>query len=129
MKNIRIYIALAVAGVVALSSCMEENPDEFLAGSWQASEQSQQYGQSSYVVTISEDASDSTKIYISNFYQLGSSERAMAIVNGSQLTIPSQTVSSHQIQGSGTISAANIQITHTANDGSQTDNVTVTYVN
>lgn len=136
MNNIKIYLGVVLVSVIGLSSCVDDinNPDDFdvrddMVGSWQASEQSQLFGNSNYVVTISKHTTDSTKVYISNFYQLGSSERAYAVVEGNQLTIPLQSVSAHQIEGSGSLVGNTIDISHTASDGSQTDNVQVTYVN
>lgn len=134
MKNIKIYLGVVVMSLVVLSSCMEENPEDFdvrddFVGSWQASEQSQQFGNSNYSVSISKHSSDSTKIYINNFYQIGTSERVVATVDGNQLSIPLQSVNARQFVGSGSLVSGTITISHTASDGSATDNVTVTYVN
>ncbi len=120
--------------LVVLSSCTVEDPDDFdirddFVGNWQASEQSQVFGNSNYSVSISKHATDSTRIYINNFYQIGSSERVVAVVDGNQLSIPTQTVNARLFVGSGSLVSGSININHTASDGSETDNVNVTYVN
>ncbi len=121
-------IALAGFVILALSSCeLEETTRADYLGSWQCNESSSIFGNTSYSVTISEDPSNANGILISNFYQLGSSLEAKATINGSQLSIPRQSISGNTIIGSGSYLAGSISMDYTVFDGADTDNVSATY--
>lgn len=131
MKNLKIYFSITALSLVILSSCTIEDPnfderDDF-TGSWICSEQSTIYGNSNYNVNITKHSTDTTKILIGNFYQLGSSHQASAIVSGNSFSIPNQTIDGNTVFGSGQLVGGNINLSYSVNDGSATDNVTATY--
>ena len=106
-------------------SCIIDDRNDF-TGSWTCEENSSQLGTSSYSVTISKSASDSTAILIANFYNLGSSNKATAIVNGNTFVINPQLVDNLNVAGSGTLSGTQINLSYTVSAGG-TDNVTAVY--
>ena len=79
---------------------------------------------STFTITISENANNSSEILISNFSQLSPSVEARAIVSGSSLSFPQQQVSSFEIvSGNGTFDSkgTTINLNYFLNDGGQTD--------
>lgn len=120
-----------------LTSCMDEIEDPFgdpvdkYLGDWKATETSILYG-SGYVydVTIIRNSSNSLEILISNFYMQGVQERARALVTGNNLTIVEQTIcdGTITIEGSGHYISGKIELTYTALDGADLDQVTAVYV-
>jgi len=84
-----------------------------------------------FSVYISPHPSDSTKILIDNFYELGYTVSAVAIVSNRSLYINTQTIGDgFTIIGSGTISSNfnEIEWNYSVEDGSgAVDNVTATY--
>lgn len=131
MKIFKNKIAIvAFAFAVALSSCTTESlnfddRDDF-TGNWICQENSSQLGTSSYNVSISKSLSDSTAVLISNFYNLGSSNSAKAIVDGNTITINPQLVDNLNVAGSGTLTGTQINLSYTVSAGG-TDNVTAVY--
>lgn len=104
-----------------------------MEGQWECDESSSVYKSTNdiYSVYISPSETDTTKVYISNFYQLGSTIEAEATVNGNAITLNSQSLDGDfEVRGSGTISS-NLQTitwTYYVDDGSgQEDAVTATY--
>jgi hypothetical protein len=127
-KNKIAVVAFSIA--VALSSCTTEDlnfddRDDF-TGNWICQENSTQLGTSSYNVSISKSLTDSTAILISNFYNLGSSNSAKAIVDGNTITINPQLVDNLNVAGSGTLTGTQINLSYTVSAGG-TDNVTAVY--
>lgn len=120
-----------------LTSCMDEIEDPFgdpvdkYLGDWKATETSILYG-SGYVydVTIIRNSSNSLEILISNFYMQGVQERARALVTGNNLTMVEQTIcdGTITIEGSGHYISGKIELTYTALDGADLDQVTAVYV-
>lgn len=104
--------------------------DKYL-GDWKATETSILYG-SGYVydVTIIRNSSNSLEILISNFYMQGVQERARALVTGNNLTMVEQTIcdGTITIEGSGHYISGKIELTYTALDGADLDQVTAVYV-
>jgi hypothetical protein len=86
-------------------------------------------GPYTYTATIAASSTIANGLVINNFGGFGSSFTATATVDGSNVTIPSQTVSGLTISGSGTLNsdATNLQLTYTAFDGTDTDNCTSTW--
>ncbi len=131
MKTFKNKIAVVVFSIaIALSSCTTENlnsddRDDY-TGNWICQETSSQLGSSSYNVTITKSGTDSTAILISNFYNLGSSKSAKAIVNGNSLLINAQLVDNLNVAGSGTLNGTQINLSYTVSAGG-TDNVTAVY--
>lgn len=131
MKTFKNKIAVvAFTFAVALSSCTTEDlnfddRDDF-TGNWICQENSSQLGTSSYNVTISKSITDSTAILIANFYNLGSGNKAIAIVDGNTFVINPQLVDNLNVAGSGTLTGTQINLSYTVSAGG-TDNVTAVY--
>lgn len=123
-------ILIALTAVVVLGACAPTDDPNYdkrddYTGNWLCQENSQ-LGPSSYTVSISKSGSDSSAIFISNFYNLGSGKKAIAIVNGNSLTINAQLVDNLNVAGSGTLSGSQINLSYTVSAGG-TDNVTAVY--
>jgi hypothetical protein len=125
---ITILLAAFVASCQKLDSGSDDVRDNLL-GSWSCKETSQSFGITNFVVDISKSTTDTTKIFIDNFYQLGTGTDVYAKINGFSLTIPSQTVDGHQFSGTGTISSnyKTINLTYAVVTGSETDHATAVY--
>ncbi|MFH0864666.1 MAG: hypothetical protein V1904_00620 [Bacteroidota bacterium] len=106
----------------------DTDPRDKFVGSWSCNENSSQNGISTFTVTISLNTGNSTQIYLSNFYGL-TSNQVYAVIAGNSATIPSQTVSTFTINGSGTMSSANTKIdwSYNVNDGADIDNCTAVF--
>jgi hypothetical protein len=111
---------------------------ELLEGTWKVDEQSQSFKNSNavYSVNIRIAPEDSSRIIISNFYQLGSTAEAIGKVEDSRIILLSDQNISYAgvaytiISGSGTISDdyRNIDWQYKVDDGSgDVDNVTAIY--
>lgn len=113
MKSMRIIIAAIIVSFI-LYSCEDllDNPSskeiaQQLEGEWKCDETSSIFKSTEdiYTVYITPSETDSTRIFISNFYQLGNSVEATALINTYTITIPTQKIAGdYEIRGSGTIS-------------------------
>jgi hypothetical protein len=104
-----------------------------LEGQWRCDETSEIFKSTAEIfsVYISPHPTDSTKVLIDNFYELGYNVSAVATVSNRNLYINTQTVGDgFTIIGSGTISSSynEIEWNYSVEDGSgAVDNVTATY--
>lgn len=121
---------ITIATLTVLSSCTKEDEtttsddrDSFV-GSWVTAESSQQFGNTSFTISISKSATDKENVIIKNFYNLGSSASTIAKVSGSSVTVTSQQVSAQNISGSGSRSGNKINWTYYTDDGVQKDTCT-----
>jgi len=95
---------------LVFSSCEEDldffsdDPRDAFIGEWKVKEESTLKTTYNYFVSIESSESDTTIVYINNFYQMGDDYSVKANVSGSRITIPSQTVSGFSILGSGSVS-------------------------
>ena len=110
------------------------DPRDKLEGQWQCDETSQLYKSTEdiYWIYIDPDPYDSTKVVISNFYNLGFDIYVYARLNSNSLSLSNQTTEDgyNVLSGSGNISSNYKQInwTYRIVDGSgEIDNVTATY--
>jgi hypothetical protein len=131
MKTIKLFKLhyVAIALLVMVASCIPLDT-EFtdLEGTWGCSETSTIFGNPSYEVNITTDASNPNIIYLENFYGLGYLNTVTANVSGDYISISTQTVDGWQISGSGTINNENsLSFEYTAYNGADTDTVTSTY--
>jgi hypothetical protein len=121
------YFTLLFFSMLIINACepIDEDSGDSLEGSWTCKE-TIDGSSSSFTVTISLSDTDS-KIYIDNFNQLDI--RVYALISGSSLTIPQQTVDGFKISGSGTVSSDNqtIHWTYSVYDGADTESVTAVY--
>jgi len=109
MKNLFYFLFLLI--IIPTVSCEDElinlinnDPRENIEGSWHCVEDSPSYGQTQYSVYISPD-SDTTKVLISNFYQIDNDISALAILDDHTLIIEQQTLAGgFRISGQGTVS-------------------------
>ena len=83
------------------------DPRDKFVGSWSCSEVSHQNGSSTFTVPISLNANNSSQLLLGNFYQMG---QVYGVVAGTNVTVPSQSVSSCNIWGSGNITNNNTRI-------------------
>ncbi|MFA5782430.1 MAG: hypothetical protein WC868_09195 [Bacteroidales bacterium] len=107
----------------------EDTRDKFV-GSWLCNENSSQFGQiNPFYVTITLNPSNSSQIYLANFYQLGSSQKVYGVVTNNYVDIPAQTVSGKSVRGSGTITSNNTKINwnYYVNDGADIDTCTAVF--
>lgn len=134
MKRIRNIIAVCTIGATLfLASCAKDDNstgagddrDKF-TGAWTFNETSQVFGTSSYTVNISKDNSTSSQVIAKNFYQLGNNTNTIIVIDGNNMTIQNQQVSSHTLSGSGSYSNGNLSIHFSADDGQTVDQVNVT---
>jgi hypothetical protein len=103
--------------------------DDFV-GNWLVNENSSLLGLRSYEVTIFKDSINNSGINIYNFYKIGIEDSVLSIISGIEgttLTIPSQTSKSNIIEGSGKIKKDEIDINYFINDGNQIDTVSANY--
>jgi len=118
----RNYLILTLLTIVFIyNSCEELINNELtsseiaqkLEGQWQCNEQSSQFKSTDdyYSVYITLSETDSTKVFISNIYQLGNEIEAYAKIDKQTITIPRQIVDGYTINGSGTISSNLREIT------------------
>lgn len=132
-KILKTALFASTVFVLAITSCQpEEEPtpadarDPFVA-SWNCNENSSQIGNTPYVVHINKSTSNTSQVLIENFYNIGFSYKAVATIDGSNLTIAQQTYNGNQLHGSGTKTGANtITMTYYMNNGSTIDTCTAT---
>jgi hypothetical protein len=86
-------------------------------------------GTYTYSPTIAASSAVVNGLILTNFGGFGTNLTATATVDGSTITVPSQSLGGINISGSGTLNAAQnqIQFTYTANDGTNSDNCTSTW--
>ena len=119
--------------VLAITSCQpEEEPtpadarDPFVA-SWAVAENSSQIGANNYTVHINKSTSNTSQVLIENLYNIGFAYKAVASIDGTNVTIAQQTYNGNQLRGSGSKTGANtITLTYYMNNGSTIDTCTAT---
>lgn len=138
-----VFKILISSTLILLVGCEEldqvldtRSPRDKVEGQWSCNENSSIYDpvkstMGTYEVYISKHPSDSTKIIIDNFYQLGWNVEVVASINNRTITIGNQTTL-HDftiLSGQGDISSNYKKITWTyrVSDGAETDNVTAEY--
>lgn len=82
-------------------------------------------GNDSYTITITQSSTTDYTILINNFYNTFTTA-ITANVSQSSLTIPSQTIGSITVSGSGSISGNNLTLSYTLTDGTNSDSCNVT---
>jgi hypothetical protein len=113
-KAIQFSIATALFGALFITSCSptddptvtpaNTDPREKFHGNWSVSENSKDYGTSTYNCTIT-DSSQASYIFIAYLY--GFNKKAYSIVSGSTLSIPTQIIQGNSLSGNGVLSNAN----------------------
>ena len=132
MKKLNLLLLLAVLIAPFLQSCTDDqsslaDPRDAIAKSWRVNDNGAPNVY--YDVVISKDASDLTKVWFTNFHNLGTSERVYGTLASSIITIPSQTTTSgYTIDGEGTIvNSDKITFEYTLDEGDGPDDYTAEF--
>ena len=122
---------MVVLGALLLAllavGCSDDKTGLLLSGTWDVEENSQLYGSQHYLSEITQI--DSSKIEISNFYNIGAEAFVTAFISGLEIAIPAQDVKGYELSGSGEIAPdrKSILFAFTANDGAVIDHVIAQY--
>ena len=106
------------------------DPRDNIVDTWRSTELSAIYGKSSYLVDISKEPLDSTKVVLSNFYNLGVDTEVKGTLDGYKINIYVQVVNENEISGEGTIAGdfSAIDFVYEVDDGSgEKDNVSAEF--
>jgi hypothetical protein len=106
MRNLNILIYLFLVFTITIVSCAKETESEptetiNFKGTWDVTENSKDYGASTYTTTIT-DSLNGTYINFSNLYSFN--KKVRALVSGKNFTIPSQTIQGNNFTGNGSLS-------------------------
>ena len=107
-----------------------DDPRDNIVDTWRSTEISAIYGKSSYLVDIAKEPLDSTKVVLSNFYNLGIDTEIKGTLNGYKIYISVQVVNGNEISGEGTIAGdfSVINFEYDVEDGSgEKDNVSAEF--
>ncbi len=132
----RRILILFIASLLLTTACEELFPDpdggdiiSALEDNWRVEEESQVFGKTNYIVEIERQPSDSSRIYVDNFYNVDAT--AGVFVNNRSLSIPDQVLDGgYRVYGTGTVSrdTESISWQYSIDDGSgEPDNVTAIY--
>lgn len=111
-KLISLSASILFFGILFLASCAKEedepepansDPRARFHGNWAVSENSKDYGPSTYNVTVT-DSSNTSHILIGYLY--GFNKRTYATVSGNSISIPSQTIQGNNVSGSGVLTSS-----------------------
>lgn len=127
MKIRKLHSALILLSLATLlHSCTDEDPaepnvpgsdrDKFV-GTWICKETYSGQAPTTFSINIQKHGSDDT-LYVYNFNNLGSPYFAVWLVSGNSVTIPSQSITSTLISGSGFYNNGKIDLTYSS-DGDQ----------
>lgn len=119
-KAFNFTLAFALMGMLFIASCSpeddpeikpeQENPREKFHGNWYVSENSKDYGASTYYCTIS-DSSVSPHILLAYLYSYHT--KIHASVSDNNFTIPTQLIEGNNVHGSGKyMSATQLKLTY-----------------
>ncbi|MCB9013416.1 MAG: hypothetical protein H6539_05190 [Bacteroidales bacterium] len=105
------YFLLSLLLSMSLSACedltdlISDDPRDAFTGEWKVDEVNtlKTNDPVTYYVNIKKSSTDSTLVYISNFYEMGAGTSIDAKVTGGSISIPSQSVGGFVISGQGTI--------------------------
>lgn len=126
-------ILLAFMALYIVGCELEKENSYSLEGDWICKEDHSELGLSTYSISIEVDATDSTKIRIYNFLNLGNSINSnlfvRATLSGRSINIPKQKVEKHEVTGNGTVSASfnSIDLNYTDDDGVKGSTVSAKY--
>ena len=127
------FAAIAVVAISFIGCTTDEDlgptdaRDKYI-GTWSCTETDAGNVQSTFTVGITKKTSDSTRVFIGNIGNIGSSYKPEAIVNGNSISIPSFNAQGYTVSGSGSYSSSsgNINMNYTVNDGNGNDAFTAT---
>lgn len=123
-KKYTVILTAAAILAVTLYRC-ETDTNTSLEGSWKVQESHSYIGQYTFYVTIGANPDDPSVVYIDNFMRMGSGKEVYANVSGDNITLPSQDINGHTVEGSGTVVNNNrLEFSFTDNDGGNIEEVT-----
>jgi len=76
-------------------------------GTWIATESNSKSSDATYTVKITVDGTNSSQVILENYMNLGSSVKVTAVVTETTITVPTQTIDSWTVAGTGTLVAEN----------------------
>lgn len=105
MKSLK-YLSVIILLSLSFSACEDvldlfDDPRDSFVGDWAAKEENSLKSTDYYNVTIEKSDTDSTAVFIKNFYAISFGASVKCIVDGSNISIPEQTVSGFTIEGYG----------------------------
>ncbi|MFM7021554.1 MAG: hypothetical protein ACKOXB_01145 [Flavobacteriales bacterium] len=128
---------LLFCSVLLLAACQPDdgNTDTDIrtdyVGSWKCVQTSKLIPTTEFTVTIVKDTANSSRIKLYNFTKLGSNSSVYANIStvaANEIEIPTQSVQSNIIKGSGTqVNANKLNIEYTVDDGNETDTLTAVF--
>ncbi|MBE9510165.1 MAG: hypothetical protein IMY71_04735 [Bacteroidetes bacterium] len=108
----------------------DSDPRDNIVDTWRSTEISTIYGKSNFLVDISKEPLDSTKVILSNFYNLGVDTEVKGTLEGYKINIYVQVVNGNEISGEGNIAGdySIINFVYKVDDGSgEEDNVSAEF--
>jgi hypothetical protein len=129
-KNFFLFLITSLMFVGCTDEAVIEpdvNPKDKFLGTWTVKEEIVGQADQNYTSTITEDATNTSRIKIGNIYNLGTTSIIYALVAGNSLDISSQTITGISISGTGSYLGTSIILNYIANDGSGAINVKATY--
>ena len=129
------YLLLIILGfIIAFSSCKKDNVSNVntqtnFSGTWLCTESSKLHKNSTFTVEIKTDSSSGSRIFMYNFYNIGSSYSTYGITDMNTVSIPSQKIFSNtlSIHGNGTLTNNKITWIYYVNDGADLDTATAVF--
>lgn len=106
-------IVISVLMAIGVISCVPDTDTtpSSIEGSWTCKETNDKQSPVAYKVNIQFETGSSSKFRIYNFLQLGSAKYVQASLVQNTITIPTQTIDSYEINGSGSVASGSKSIT------------------
>jgi hypothetical protein len=108
-KLVNLFAVIGFSSVLLFSSCAKEDPEPDdpttndqakFKGNWSVTEESADFGKSTYNATIS-DSTNGSHVLIAYLYNF--QKKAYATVSGNTMTIPLQTIEGLKLSGTGVL--------------------------
>ena len=129
----RIFAVFLLVSMVVFTACEDDDLDDMFGdpverflGNWKCEETGDLNGYfGPFDVRIVRNPANSAEVLIQNFNYQGMNESARAIIAGNTITIPRQKICDDtiEVQGSGSFSNNQINMTYKTNDGADEENI------
>ncbi|HKR04177.1 MAG TPA: hypothetical protein VJY62_06020 [Bacteroidia bacterium] len=122
MKKKYFKLILTAGILFIISSCAKDDadlPTDKYVGEWTCVETPSTGGATTFTISINKSGNEDT-LNVYNFDNLGSSEKAIFIVNENSIVIPSQSVSNFAVSGYGTYSSGKLNLNYSVDTDSYT---------
>ncbi|MFO7868997.1 MAG: hypothetical protein R6U95_06845 [Bacteroidales bacterium] len=122
MRSLLLRLCISSLLIISIScEMLIQNTNNDLSGEWKCTESHEKEGERTYIVDISYENQDSSRIRIYNFMNLDStslysSTYIHASVSGHSITIPRQEIDDRTVWGNGTINSSYSSIKLLFND-------------